>query len=129
MFKSMFAVTPTIQKNEYSLFFEQQIKVHKNNILISTSWAIFLLLIGVVATILCFKLDKSIATKIPDLMKMGPLFVSTAVISFPFKEFLCSRSRIATYKFLRDYCAANDNRKLNKAMLEVIADVFRQTIK
>jgi len=112
-----------------SLSLEKQIKVQQEYMWTSLAWAAFILILGVGLTIfLYYKADNDTAAKIPELLKVGPLFISGAVTAFPGKIFMECRARVATYRNLEDSFKYLDQKAQKDLIYQVMTEAFKQTV-
>src|SRR5262245_18016084 len=86
----------------YSAQLANRIDVLQSNVWRYVILTTVVLLFGVIVTIWGF-IDSSLNTKIPDFIKLGPLFISSAIISFPMKDLLTYRVKISGCKTLKSY--------------------------
>jgi len=84
------------------VFLETQIKTQRENMRISLAFSIFLLGVGILATIWCTR--SPITQSMNDIMKFGPMCVTASITAVPLKAFLCYRTRLALYCLLLGRC-------------------------
>lgn len=90
---------------------------------ISLGFSLALLLLGILVTV-WFLRSGSAFSSYPDLMKVGPLLITSAVAALPLKAFLSYRTRIATYVFLLDHCSDPD-----PAVSQVVVEAIKNLLK
>jgi hypothetical protein len=86
----------------YSAQLADRIGVLRSNVWGYVILTTVVLLLGVIVTIYGY-IDSSLSTKLPGFIKLGPLFISSAIISFPMKDILTYRVKIQTCKSLKSY--------------------------
>ena len=112
-----------------SISLEDQIKVQREYMWSSILWACFILILGIATTIYFFRVDNALGVKMPEFMKMGPLFISTAITAFPWKICMECRARMATYRTLQKNFKWLDKNKQAEILSQVMAEALKQTVK
>ncbi len=112
--------------SSYRDFFAEQIRVQRKNIWIAVGWAVALLGVGTALTTIFVVGAGSAASKVPDLLKLGPLILSTALTAFPCKMLLSSRSRLASYGYLYRNLPSE---AADPRLVEVAIEAMKQTLK
>jgi hypothetical protein len=87
-------------------FLQGQIQTQRGNMRISFAFAVGMLLTGIFVTLWFLRFGSVSAYS--DIMKLGPMLITSAVAALPLKAFLSYRTRIATYVFLLSCCSDSD---------------------
>src|ERR1051325_1131290 len=85
----------------FKRFLQKEIKAQRGNMWLSLGSCVFLFLLGLGITLWFFKSSASFGTY-PDLLKVGPLIITSAAALFPLKSFQSYRTRLIAYKYLLD---------------------------
>jgi hypothetical protein len=103
-------------------FLRGQIHTQRGNMRISLAFSLALLFLGILVTLWFLRpgSDKSY----PDLMKLGPMLITSAVAAVPLKAFLSYRTRIATYVFLLGCCSDPD-----PAVSQLVTEAMKNLLK
>ena len=112
-----------------SISLEDQIKVQREYMWSSVLWACLILVLGIATTIYFFLASNSVGLKIPEFMKVGPLFVSSAITAFPWKICMECRARVATYRTLQKNFTCLDEKSQAEILSQVLAEALKQTVK
>src|SRR5712692_7661841 len=113
-----------------SILLDDQIRVQRQYMWSSVSWACFILIIGIATTIYFFRMHIDPAgIQIPDFAKIGPLFVSSAITAFPWKICMECRARVATYRTLQQLSPGLDEKSQADILSQVMAEALKQTVK
>jgi hypothetical protein len=105
------------------IFLKVQIQTQRGNMRLSLAFSVALLLLGILVT-LWFLLRPGSDKAYPDLMKLGPMFITSAVAAVPLKAFLSYRTRIATYVFLLGSCSDPD-----PAVSQMVMEAMKNLLK
>ncbi|KAA3615340.1 MAG: hypothetical protein D8M58_22280 [Calditrichaeota bacterium] len=111
----------------YSDFLGDQIRVQKGNVRFSLIWFIILLLIGIVGTILLYK----IVSEIPDILKVGPSVILAAISSFQIKTIIVTRERISAFLSLKirlDSAQGLPDTQI-AAVEQIVIDTIKEVVK
>ena len=111
-----------------SLSLEKQIKVQQEYMWISLAWTAFILILGIALTIFLYYKGDSGSANIPEVLKVGPLFISGAVTAFPGKIFMECRARVATYRNLEDSFKYLGKKAQKDLIYQVMTEAFKQTV-
>jgi len=104
-------------------FLQGQIQTQKGNMRISLAFSVGLFLLGILVTLWFLGAGNDIKG-FPDLMKLGPMLVTSAVAALPLKAFLNYRTRIATYVFL-----LGCNSDADPAAAQVLVEAMKNLLK
>jgi hypothetical protein len=77
---------------------QDQIQKQRGNMRISLAFSVALLMIGVLLTIWSVSSERTAGFS--EIMKIGPMLITSAVAALPLKAFLSYRMRIAAYDCL-----------------------------
>lgn len=110
-----------------SISLNAQIRIQKQHMWISVVWACLILLVGIALTVYFFRSDSS--STVTDLFKTGPLFISTVVMSFPWKDCMRSRARIATYRDVEKKLKRLSPEKQEEIFVGIMTDLLKETVK
>lgn len=88
----------------------------------SLAFCAALLIVGVLLTAWCLR--STTMASYAEIMKIGPMLISTAVAALPLKAFLSYRTRIATYAFLLTRCSDPD-----PAVKDLIGEAIKNLLK
>jgi hypothetical protein len=89
---------------------------------ISLAFSMALMIVGALLTIWCLNSAKT--TSFNELMKLGPMLITTAVAALPLKAFFSYRCRVATYVFLLNCCSDPD-----PAITQLINEAIKNLLK
>jgi len=111
----------------YHDFFAEQIRVQRRNVWIAIGWSAALVVLGAAVTVAFVVRGGGRMAQWPDLVKLGPLLMSTALTTFPCKLLMSSRSRLASYGFFFRQLSAEG--ACDPKLLELAIEAMKQTIK
>ena len=86
---------------------------------ISLAFSIALLMIGVLLTVWSIR-----ATSFSEILKIGPMLITSAVAALPLKAFLSYRTRVATYVYLLGCCSDPD-----PAVTQLVTEAIKNLLK
>jgi hypothetical protein len=89
---------------------------------ISLAFSMTLMIVGILLTIWCLNSAKTASFN--ELMKLGPMLITTAVAALPLKAFLSYRARVATYVYLLGCCSDPD-----PAVAQLITEAIKNLLK
>ena len=112
-----------------SISLEDQIKVQREYMWSSVLWACLILILGIGTTIYFFRANNALGLKMPEFMKLGPLFLSSAITAFPWKICMECRSRVATYRTLQNNFKCLDEKSQAEILSQVMTEALKQTVK
>lgn len=111
------------------LSLEAQIKVQREYMWSSAAYSLFVLILGVGITVYLYFTDNSLGTKVPEVLKVGPLFISGAVTALPWKTFMQCRARMASYKTLESNFKNLSIKAQKEILSQVMTEALKQTVK
>ena len=76
------------------------IQTIRSNIKLSLGWSVFVFLLGVVTTIIFYKLERF--QNLTDIVKIGPTLLTSSVTAFQIRPILVSRERLVSYTSLQN---------------------------
>jgi hypothetical protein len=80
----------------FSQQFERQIKAQKTNVLISSGFAVAVLIVGIIATFLLYR-SPGLKGSALEYIKLSPTALSSIGLPFPLKSYLQYRTRMPIY--------------------------------
>jgi hypothetical protein len=85
--------------NELIRSLDDLISTIKGNMILSFGWTGFLILLGLGITAVFYRLQRF--ANVPDLVKVGPSILTSAVAAFQIKTITVSRERLVGYRSLK----------------------------
>lgn len=86
-----------ITYRHFSQEFEKQIKAQKINVIISSGFAVGVLMVGLLTTLFMYRSSGLSGTAL-EYIKLGPAALSSIPLPFPLRSYLQFRLRIPIYK-------------------------------